>query len=482
MSLYNMDPQYTNSSEEQLRDKMLRHQFVPEPQDWQLMEALLDARDHAPAPMPAGVLLDQPAQRKVFFKLRQRGWILSLTSTILFLTLTTFHLATPATEKSDKAVTSIQETTTQPAAMALPTAHNAVHIDIPSPKETIDLPKPTQSLTSSTRWAAKGLSGSNKGRATALREPDNVQQSGTYEEVVQKSQGLKAQQTTMPRAGKSDIEVNKSQDYERGRTVMPRVGKSDEGKTQTTLLPLPILPPKQAPKPISEQPRRMPEMPKAQTPKLQVQKPALRNIQHAVVVGANINMTNYRSRTLSLMPHIGYSLTWQRSPRWGIQTDLVGKVVRGYGFESTLEYKVKNVASNLLDLKGNNLFFVEMPILFKKYNQHHAGRAWYAGLKPALVFPVLSSKENDYQFFNSITADPKISNADAAASVADLGDGIRRFDLGATLGHEWQFGRRSALDLRANAGFFDLSADNFFKNSDYHLNTDVQLSFRYYFR
>ena len=59
--------------------------------------------------------------------------------------------------------------------------------------------------------------------------------------------------------------------------------------------------------------------------------------------------------------------------------------------------------------------------------------------------------------------------------------GIRKMDMGALVGYEWLFSSRMSLDVRYVQGLFDLTADNWFKNESTLLNSDLQLSIRYFF-
>lgn len=184
------------------------------------------------------------------------------------------------------------------------------------------------------------------------------------------------------------------------------------------------------------------------------------------IFGLNANTVDNRPLRWSVLPHLGYFTNYRLGRGFSVQTELVAKFVTGYRLRGKVQYIVPGGSLERI-LDYNNLLFLELPLLVK----HNAtpNTAWLLGIKPSwnwVVAPYGSSSLSGL--------DPP--NLDFSDHV-----GLRRFDLGITAGWEWRLGRRWALDIRYNQGLYDLSFDNFFKNRDIHLNSDLQVSLRHYF-
>lgn len=184
------------------------------------------------------------------------------------------------------------------------------------------------------------------------------------------------------------------------------------------------------------------------------------------IFGLNANTVDNRPLRWSVLPHLGYFTNFRLGRGFSVQTELVAKFVTGYRLRGEVQYIVPGGSLERI-LDYNNLLFLELPLLVK----HNAtpNTAWLLGIKPSwnwVVAPYGSSSLSGL--------DPP--NLDFSDHV-----GLRQFDLGITAGWEWRLGRRWALDIRYNQGLYDLSFDNFFKNRDIHLNSDLQVSLRHYF-
>lgn len=195
-----------------------------------------------------------------------------------------------------------------------------------------------------------------------------------------------------------------------------------------------------------------------------------RRFQRGLILGLNANIVNYDALRLSVMPQVGYHISMPLTKRYRFQAECQLKYVTNYQEHTEFVYIVPG---NSLEIKWdmNNLFFVELPLLLKKENPGVGGATWLTGLKPAFCAPVFSG--GAYSVSTS-------SSLPAPQTDFDLRDGVRWIDLGVVLGMEWRFARQWALDVRYNQGLFDLTHDNFFKNTTTHLNTDVQFTLRHY--
>lgn len=58
-------------------------------------------------------------------------------------------------------------------------------------------------------------------------------------------------------------------------------------------------------------------------------------------------------------------------------------------------------------------------------------------------------------------------------------EGLQKFDVGLILGIQQTIHPKLKFDIRYTQGLFDITHDNWFKNSDIHINSDLQISFMY---
>ena len=108
-----------------------------------------------------------------------------------------------------------------------------------------------------------------------------------------------------------------------------------------------------------------------------------------------------------------------------------------------------------------------MPVLLT-YRLGASRSALMVGLRPGLVFP-----SDNWASMTGNWIPPNGYN--------DISQGIRRLDCAVTLGWEYRLAPRFYLDLRYSQGWNDLTHDNFFQQTQTHLSTDIQLSFRHFF-
>lgn len=115
---------------------------------------------------------------------------------------------------------------------------------------------------------------------------------------------------------------------------------------------------------------------------------------------------------------------------------------------------------------------LELPFLLKwQSGQRHS---WLLGVRPSL---------NAVKVYDQMSS---VSVSGTNISVNEFNDldyrqAIRRFDAGISLGHEFRLGPAFSLSLRYTQGLFDMTHDNFFKNTKTYTNSDVQASVRVHF-
>ncbi len=182
--------------------------------------------------------------------------------------------------------------------------------------------------------------------------------------------------------------------------------------------------------------------------------------------GAGLNSVDYRPLRLKAAPHFGYFLSRRITPRTALQGELALKFVAGYDWRAEF-YDVVPGGSSHVILETDRLLYIELPLLLKR--SRAPAHSWLLGLKPALTLPIAP-----YGSFSSV-------NSGAPVRHYSMHEGFRYLDLGLVLGWEYRLGRRWALDIRYNQGLFDLTADNFYEQRETHLNSDLQVSLRYFF-
>lgn len=187
-----------------------------------------------------------------------------------------------------------------------------------------------------------------------------------------------------------------------------------------------------------------------------------RQLEHGILAGLNAHTAAAKPFGLSVLPHAGYFVSYRITPRSSLEVEAIAKYVAGYRMGgSQLALSPSGSLTDPPKTLDFDLFFMELPVLFK----HHTGtqHAWLLGLKPGVTLPRFAAvSEADMDNFESVSQSDR--------------DGIRRFDLGITLGWEWQIARSWALDLRYNQGLTDLSRNTVHLNNSRHLNSGLQLS------
>ncbi len=196
-----------------------------------------------------------------------------------------------------------------------------------------------------------------------------------------------------------------------------------------------------------------------------------RRFQRGLVLGGNLNVVNYETGRLSIMPQLGYHWSVPVRSGYRFQAEVQLKYVTHYQ-QRTQFFYVSPGGSLDIRWEMDNLFFIEMPLLLKQENREIGKMAWFAGVKPAWCKPIFP--------YGSNTSSSSSGSGLSPSVFLRLSDGVRAFDLGFVFGTEWRFARRWSLDLRYNQGFLDLTHDNFFKNTTTHLNSDVQVTLHHY--
>jgi Outer membrane protein beta-barrel domain len=115
---------------------------------------------------------------------------------------------------------------------------------------------------------------------------------------------------------------------------------------------------------------------------------------------------------------------------------------------------------------------LELPILLKW--QSGPRHSWLLGVRPSV---------NTVRLYDQMGGSFVSGTSISANRFNDLGyrQAIRRFDTGISLGHELRLGPALCFSLRYTQGLFDMTHDNFFKNTETYTNSDVQTSLKLHF-
>lgn len=499
-----MDPKLTNQ-EQNMREEMLRHQFPFDPKAWEAMQQLLDGqRDPAPLAAPATPTVEPhpgPGSGRI--------WLL-----LLLLALLLAGSATLLHQYSDrqKAVSGSAETPGTGFTPEKPGQDNTNAADGSSASASPEAPADS-SLSSSQSTAPTVLDGATNRSYQQSLNPEGGQFSalsprpaaiarppGTSSSKLQTSNfTLKTSNsesspqpaaTGMPpgsAAGSlSGGMTARTTGAETGQAVQPLTAGStpaisdaflpaENGKNTAAHEPdravsaqvyvspagppgwLPILP---------LNPLNMPLRPDSIIRPVPFAPAEATRWERGWLFGAGLNSVDYRPLRLKAAPHFGYFLRRRITPRTALQGELAFKFVAGYDWRAEF-YDVVPGGSNQVILETERLLYVELPLLLQR--SWAPGHSWLLGLKPALTLPIAP-----YGSFS-------IVNSGAPRRDYSMHEGFRYLDLGLVLGWEYRPGRRWAFDIRYNQGLFDLTKDNFYDQRETHLNSDIQVSLRYFF-
>lgn len=431
-----MKPRLTND-EQKMRDTMLRHEFPFDEQAWKAMQALLRQNEQPPVPGPASARTGN--------RLKKGKWLLllllllggALGAVVWWQPLPRRGGGLPSTSSNDL-----------DAGNPRSPARNKPGIKA----EGIQPVDADNLYTTSARFnpSPKGEGGFPPLRAMTP---------GSETSSLQPNDGPLPSSKNKPDATNTGFPTQNNPDtreqapFPMGGEPVPYVGREAGGGAVGLLpvvpwqfLPLPPVADSLI-RPVQEQ-RRPPS-----------------RWQRAWVLGLSANTVDYAPLRVRPLPHIGQLLRYRINPRTSLQGELTLKMVSGYGLRAEFMDVVPTGSSQVI-LENNNLLYLELPIAV--HRQYAPDKAWLLGLKPswnATIFPRGSVSSAN---FNAPRRDYRTR------------EGIRIFDLGLTLGWEWRYHPRWALDVRYNQGLFDLTVDSFFKNKDYHLNSDLQISLRHF--
>ncbi|MDX2134989.1 MAG: outer membrane beta-barrel protein [Saprospiraceae bacterium] len=442
-----MDPQLSND-EQKLRDKILQHAFPFDEKAWEAMQRLLDS-DRRPAPPipPPSEMETRPGPAGI------RKWWPLLLLLLLVVCILTFWRRNRRENFSDQGATSYnaenKRTQSDSARMGDP-LHTETHpaaLVYQEPEHTTGKHEQTQRRHDLATGANKSPNGS----------ADRTHARAT--ETVQSTKGIPDPAPALdPLADVSRMPPGVAVPMHDSSSLLSQTGEPDSTRAWiiSPLDTLPLVDIRLAvdtlltdsiirPAPLYTNPR-----------------PGWEN---AWIFGVNANAVDHDPLRISVLPHIGYLWRYRLAPRTAAQGEIVLKYATGYDWRAEFYDAVPGANAQLI-LENNNLLFIELPLTIQR--QVSAGHTWMAGLKPALVFPMFPSGSNSS------------SNFGAPRRNYTMRDGVRYLDLGLVLGWEYRFGRRWALDVRYNQGLFDLTIDNFFRSTETHLNSDLQVSLRHF--
>lgn len=192
-----------------------------------------------------------------------------------------------------------------------------------------------------------------------------------------------------------------------------------------------------------------------------------------ILLGGQVNIPNLQARQQGSGFHVGLLAASPLKERWYLQVEPQLKYSSWRSAPVSFKDYIATpttygFAYKTIQLKGMTNF--ELPILFKFVPRDHGRHAWLLGARAALIATRVQESAG-----SSIVGAVGLNDFDDInyASV------VRRQDLGISLGHEYALTPNLRFSVRYTQGIFDLTHDNFFKNSDTYTNSDVQMSLRY---
>jgi hypothetical protein len=193
-----------------------------------------------------------------------------------------------------------------------------------------------------------------------------------------------------------------------------------------------------------------------------------------VALGAQLSAIDYARPQVAPGLNIGLFYRLPLRGAWSLQLEAQAKYLSDFHqravFEDYLLNPLAGVSSSWREMSARSLWFAELPVLLAC---QHKEQSLFAGLRPSVNW--ISREEFPW----AGTSSQGHSWEDLARfEDVSLRHGLRRFDLGLTLGWARPLSQRIWLDVRYTQGFFDLTHDNFFKNQATNTNSDLQVSLR----
>jgi hypothetical protein len=469
----NMDPMLTNQ-EQNMREEMLRHEFPFDPKAWEAMEQLLDEkRDPLPPAAPAASPTEQqpgPGSGRI--------WLLLLVA-LLGACLASLKLTYQTRQEAVSGSAEAPNTGLTPENQGRNITNAA---NESSTRVTADIPDySNQRINEPTGQTAPGaLPGSGNRQSNQVINPTAGQlfRQSTYPSattVPAGTTGFPSEGMTARAPGSETIPpvqkfvTTETRDF---HDILPGTDNTISTGANEYVEPATAL----SPAPSDGAPERLPVLPMNPLGMPTRSDSIIRPVPFAPaettrwergwLFGAGVNTVDYRPLRLRVAPHFGYFMRRRITPRTSLQSELALKFVPGYNWRAEF-YDVVPGGSSQVILETDRLLYIELPLLLQR--SWSPGHAWLLGLKPALTLPI-----SPFGSFSSV-------NSGAPNRDYSMHEGFRYIDLGLVLGWEYRFGRRWALDIRYNQGLFDLTADNFYHQREMHLNSDLQVSLRYFF-
>lgn len=215
------------------------------------------------------------------------------------------------------------------------------------------------------------------------------------------------------------------------------------------------------------------ELPSINLSSLQAPNGVGRSFQFGVLMGGGLATSGLYQKGNKSTLHFGIFTNYRINPNQRLQVEAHVK----HGSDYNLNTTFTNLAStpvgfqiNQIELNTSELLFLEFPVLWKfRIGKERKGYV-STGARAGAVFLSGLGQNSSYNM-----------TGQSFTEVTDNREGIRKFDLGVLVGYEWLFSPRMSLNCRYVQGVFDLTHDNWFKNESTLLNSDFQLSLRYFF-
>ncbi|MCC6412094.1 MAG: PorT family protein [Saprospiraceae bacterium] len=463
--------------EKRLQDKILAHRVPFEEQAWDAMDALLEGEKGKKAPEEPPAPQETPTRS---FKYRRFFILIFLFSAVAVfsakLGLNMLENAKPKVTSTSPANHLKNGTQNDALSSGLTSATTAGENNVENQMTatgTLDAEntenKPTPATPQNGQKTNLTESRNTKTTSTVRKGTSNPDKGWAVGPAKQKSSvtGLNGGQTSLvannaPADNKDAMPALPPNDAVAENNVPKQPENStpsEQPKTLDNLDFLPLLP--------LDSLNKTRDLPKVDT--VAVKNKIRRNLQRGWVFGGNLGFVDYQPFRLSLMPVVGYHVSLPVQKGF-VQTGVQVTGATGYNQKTEFIYSAPGGSLDI-DVSLKNLMFIEVPLVYQRAFTGNKRQFWLAGIRTAVVVPVDNYVSN---------AGSTNSNDLFPYANIDLYDGLRWFDLGLTVGWQWRFTDRWAMDVRYTQGLMDLTHDNFFNNTETTLNSDFQLTFRHY--
>ncbi|MEL6655499.1 MAG: outer membrane beta-barrel protein [Bacteroidota bacterium] len=185
--------------------------------------------------------------------------------------------------------------------------------------------------------------------------------------------------------------------------------------------------------------------------------------------GASAILTNTGGGEIAYGPTVGLSLQRQLSRRWGIELEVMARLMGNYDLTISATDTFVNLLGQVVSHTESNTvqeyLSLDIPLVFR----YRTNQRWtmVGGLRYSYLVPTATA--------GSI----QLGSGQSAAVLERVrAKQIWEHDYGVLLGLEYSFLSDWSLQMRYTQSLIDLSPDNLYQSTETHLNADLQITAR----